>query len=145
MSSKIIVFFRCLAFLIVIFPILATAEELELICIEDNPKNNKHSIYVLYQKESTSYAYLDGKKHGFGIDFWEYEQISENQRNVYSAYYGSDELIFWKKYQTLDKDQWESINQERFYINRITGNFKVSENEHLLTEGKCRVGKVKKL
>lgn len=138
-------FLRCLAFLIVIFPILATAEELELICIEDSPQNNKHSVYVLYSKESTSYAYLDGKKHGFGIDFWEYEQISENQRNVYSAYYGSDELIFWKEYQTFDKDQWESINQERFYINRITGNFKVSENEHLLTEGECRVGKIKKL
>jgi len=121
------------------------AEELELICIGDNSESYKHEVYVLYQKESTSYAYLDGKKYGFGTDFWEYEQTSENQRTVYSAYYGSDELIFWRKNQTLEDEQWKFVDQHRFHINRITGNFKVDENEQFRSKGKCSFTKIKKL
>ncbi|GAA5446114.1 hypothetical protein Misp06_04323 [Microbulbifer sp. NBRC 101763] len=138
-------FYRVLALISLLFPALTMGEELELVCAEGNLKNNKHEVYVLYQKESASYAYLDGKKHGFGADFWEYEKISENQRNVYSAYYGSDELIFWKKYQAKEKEGWKNFTQQRFHINRITGNFELSENEQILSKGECQLGKVKKL
>jgi hypothetical protein len=135
---------RILVLLSLVFPAMAIAEEIELICSQGN-SGNRHEIYVLYQKQSTSYAYLNGKKHGFGIDFWEYEKVSENQRNVYSAYYGSDELIFWRKHQILENEQWKSDTQQRFHVNRITGTFELSENDQPLSKGECQLKKVKKL
>jgi hypothetical protein len=135
---------RILVFMSLLFSAMVKAEEIELICSQGHSEN-RHEIYVFYQKQSTSYAYLNGKKHGFGADSWEYENISEIQRNVYSAYYGTDELIFWKKHQTLENKQWKISAQQRFYINRITGTFELSENGQPLYKGECQFGKVKKL
>ena len=137
--------YRILVSISLLFPALTIAEELELVCVEENSQNRKYEIYVLYENEGESYAYVDGQKYGFGFDFWERETISENRRNEYAAVFLSDELVFSKHYDTLENEEWETVDAEEIIINRITGNFERTNFEGVLSKGQCQPSKVKKL